>query len=513
MAKIERSAGILCHISSLPGKYGIGSLGKEAYEFCDFLHKSHIKYWQILPLAQTGYGDSPYQSVCVNSGNPYFIDLEDLRNRNLLTEDELAGSEMPDGPVDYGTLYRKRYETLRKAYSRFNTKDQDFLAFMKTGEFEDYALFMSLKSLYLGTWDTFPDSYKYRESLALSEFKENVYKTDYCFWLFLQYVFEEQWAKLKDYANSLGIRIIGDIPLYVANDSADAWANPELFQLDEDLKPRKVAGVPPDYFSPTGQLWGNVLYDWDEMEKRNFDWWKARIRKASTLYDGIRFDHFRGLDRYYSIPYGDKTAENGKWVPGPGMKLFNALKEEMDRLDVIAEDLGNIDDGVIKLKEDCGYPGMAILLFAFDGHPDNSYLPANITSNTVIYTGTHDNDTALGFLRNMTTTQLKIFKKRLRAALKSEGEEYPFVTREETVNALIVCALSSKADLAVLPIQDVLGLDNSCRMNTPAVMEGNWRFRLSNMPTRVDAAYLRLLVKRFRREPKADTPPEDDIFS
>ncbi len=510
MAKIERSAGILCHISSLPGKYGIGSLGKEAYEFVDFLHKAHVRYWQILPLAQTGYGDSPYQSVCVNSGNPYFIDVQDLHDRGLLDDNELASCEMPDGPVDYGTLYKKRYEILRTAYSRFNIKDPDFVAFIETGEYEDYALFMSLKSIYLGTWDTFPESYKRRENLALSEFKENVYRTDYCFWLFVQYIFEQEWEKLKAYANSQGIKIIGDIPLYVANDSADAWANPELFMMDEELKPTETAGVPPDYFSATGQLWGNVLYNWKEMEKDNFAWWKKRILKAASLYDGIRFDHFRGLDRFYAIPYGDKTAENGRWIDGPKMKLFNALADEMEGLDVIAEDLGNIDDGVIALKKACGYPGMAILLFAFDGSKDNPYLPANVTENTVIYTGTHDNDTALGYLKTLTTTQFKHFKKELRAALKSEGEEYPFVTREETVTALNVCAIASKATLAVLPIQDVLGLDNSCRMNTPAVMEGNWRFRLSSIPSRVDAAYLRILIKRFDRDVN---PAPDDIFS
>ncbi len=507
---LERSAGILCHISSLPGKYGIGNLGKEAYEFCDFLHKAHVKYWQILPLAQTGFGDSPYQSVCCNSGNPYFIDVEDLRDRGLLDDREVESCELEPGPVDYGTLYRKRYEILRLAYSRFNIKDEDFVAFINSGEFDDYALFMSLKSTYVGTFNTFPDPYRYRESLALSEFKEHVYKSEYCFWLFLQYIFEQQWQKLKDYANSLGIKIIGDIPLYVANDSADVWANPELFMLDDELKPTEVAGVPPDYFSKTGQLWGNALYNWDEMEKRGFSWWKARMKKAASLYDGVRFDHFRGLDRYYAIPYGDKTAENGRWIDGPKTKLFDALEEEMSGMDVIAEDLGVIDDGVIKLMEECGYPGMKILLFAFDGHPDNPYLPANVNKNSVIYTGTHDNQTALGYLLDMTATQFKIFKKRLRSALKTEGEEYPFVTREEAVTALCVCALSTRCDVAVLPIQDVLCLDDSARMNTPAVVEGNWRFRLKEIPDRMDAAYLRMLIKRFHRDPKQKTDAGKD---
>lgn len=496
----RRGAGILCHISSLPGKYGIGSLGKEAYEFCEFLKRSHVKYWQILPLVQTGHRDSPYQSVCCNSGNPYFIDLEDLRDRGLLDDEELKACEMSEGDIDYGALYERRYHILRVAYARFNIRDPEFVKFIDSGEFEDYALFMSLKSRYPGTFDTFPDPFKYKEHLAVYEFRNTVYKSEYCFWLFVQYIFKQQWQKLKAYANAMGIKIIGDLPLYVAYDSSDVWGRPELFKLDEDLKPTEVAGVPPDYFSKTGQLWGNPIYNWEALEAEGYDWWIARLRKAAELYDVIRIDHFRGLDRYYSIPADAETAETGEWRQGPGMKLFDAVKEKLGELDVIAEDLGVMDEGVEKLRDETGFPGMKILLFAFDGKPDNPYLPRNIGENSVIYTGTHDNQTALGFLKELTISQFKVFKNRLRVALDEAEVVCPFSSREETVRALCVLAMASSARLAVLPIQDVLGLDDGARMNTPSVPEGNWRFRMTCKPTRADAAILRKIVREFNRE-------------
>ncbi len=496
----ERGAGILCHISSLPGKYGIGSLGKEAYEFCDFLKRSHVKYWQILPLVQTGYGDSPYQSVCCNSGNPYFIDLEDLRDRGLLSDDELQSSYRLAGRVDYADLYKKRYEILRMAYARFNIRDPEFVNFIDSGEFEDYALFMSLKSRYSGSFDTFPDAYKYKEHLAMYEFRRAVYKSEYCFWLFVQFIFRQQWKKLKSYANVQGIKIIGDLPLYVAYDSSDVWGRPELFQLDEELKPTEVAGVPPDYFSKTGQLWGNPLYNWEAMEAENYEWWIERVKKAAELYDVIRIDHFRGLDRYYAIPAASKTAETGEWRKGPAMKLFNAIENKLGLLDIIAEDLGVMDEGVVKLREETGFPGMKILMFAFDGKEDNSYLPKNVEKNSVMYTGTHDNDTALGFLNKMTNLQFKRFKDRLREAMKSESVIYPMVSREDAAFALCICALASPSDLAVVPIQDLLGLDGAARMNMPSTMQNNWQFRLKTMPNRVNAATMRKIVDACGRK-------------
>ena len=499
-SKLTRGAGILCHISSLPGKYGIGSLGKEAYEFVDFLERSKVKYWQILPLVQTGYGDSPYQSVCCNSGNPYFIDLPTLCGRGLLTEEELREAEMPEGDIDYGELYRRRYATLRLAYARFNINDRAFKKFVESGAFDDYALFMSLKSIYGGTYRDWPHAYKFKEELAISELRQNVYKNEYCFWQFLQFEFANEWRALKSYANKKGIQLVGDIPLYVADDSSDVWAHPELFLLDEDLNPTEVAGVPPDYFSAKGQLWGNPLYDWAANERENFAWWTGRIKHACTLYDIVRIDHFRGFDRFYAIPESAPTAETGEWREGPGTKLFEAASRELGDVKIIAEDLGVMDDGVIALRDKTGFPGMKIMMFAFDGNKDNDYLPQNICENSVTYTGTHDNDTALGFIMEMSEERFVSFRKMLRAALKYEGISYPVVSRQDAAKALVKCALGTKSVLCVVPVQDILGLDNSARMNTPSTSSGNWKFRLQSIPSRRVAAWLRGAVKTSGRE-------------
>ena len=499
MTFTQRGAGVLCHISSLPNKYGVGSLGKEAYEFADYLKKSHVKYWQILPLVQTGYGDSPYQSVCCNSGNPYFIDLEALRDEGLLDDEELEAAQMPLGDIDYEALYDTRYNVLRLAYARFNIKDREFLDFIQNGGFDDYALFMSLKSRYGGSFDSFPLSYKYKERFAVQEFKTSVYKSEYCFWQFVQFIFFKQWKKLKEYVNSLGIKIIGDVPLYVAYDSSDVWAHPEIFKLDTELKPTSVAGVPPDYFSEKGQLWGNPLYDWDALSSQNYEWWINRIEKASKLYDIIRIDHFRGLDRYYAIPAGKTTAEEGEWLPGPGMRLFNEIRRRLGEMEIIAEDLGILDSGVVKLRARTGFPGMKILQFAFDGSPDNLYLPKNIEENSVVYTGTHDNDTTLGFVNAMGEAEFRSFKTQLRAALTSVRLVQPVVTREDAVYAMNALALASRAKIAVVPIQDVLALGTQSRMNIPSTVGGNWQFRLDKIPDRLHAAILRQTVIKTRR--------------
>lgn len=495
----ERGAGILCHISSLPNKYGIGSLGDEAYEFARLLKKSGVKYWQLLPLVQTGYGNSPYSSVCCSSGNPLFIDLKALCEQGLLDGEELASAEMPSGRVDYEALYSQRFNVLRLAYARFNVKDKEFTAFVEGGEFDDYATFMSLKGRYGGSFDTFPDAYKNKERLAILEFRRSVYKSDYLFWQFVQFVFARQWAQLKGYVNSLGIKIIGDIPLYVAYDSSDVWGNPSLFMLDKNLCPTSVAGVPPDYFSKTGQLWGNPLYNWEAMAESNYEWWVRRIERAAKLYDVIRIDHFRGLDRYYSIPAESETAERGEWLPGPGIRLFSEIRRRLGDIDIIAEDLGVLDGGVIRLRERTGYPGMKILQFAFDGNPANPYLPLNTEFNSVVYTGTHDNDTTLGFIEAMEEEELAAFKKQLRAALKSENVAYPFISRKEAAMAMNVCALASEARLAVLPVQDMVGLGAAARMNVPSVAEGNWEFRLEKLPSRKDWAVLKKLIEHFNR--------------
>lgn len=495
----ERGAGVLCHISSLPNKYGIGSLGDEAYDFARMLKQAHVKYWQILPLVQTGYGNSPYSSVCCNSGNPLFIDLKALKEEGLLDSEELASAELPAGRVDYNALYAHRFEILRLAYARFNIKDKAFSAFVDSGKFDDYAIFMSLKSRYGGSFDTFPDAYKNKERLAMLEFKRSVYKSDYLFWQFVQFVFEKQWGQLKAYVNSLGIKIIGDIPLYVAYDSSDVWGNPQLFNLDKNLCPTSVAGVPPDYFSETGQLWGNPLYNWEAMAENNFEWWIKRIEHAAKLYDVIRIDHFRGLDRYYAIPADSPTAEVGEWLQGPGIRLFSEIRRRLGDVEIIAEDLGVLDGGVIRLRERTGYPGMKILQFAFDGGDDNAYLPHNIGENSVVYTGTHDNNTTLGFINEMDDAEFAAFKKKLRAALKTENAVFPFVDREGAAVAMNVCALASNARTAILPVQDIMGLGAEARMNIPSTAEGNWEFRMEQLPSRRDRAVLRKLIDEYKR--------------
>ncbi len=498
--KKERGLGVLCHISSLPNEFGIGSLGKEAYEFADLLKKAGVKYWQILPLQQTGFGDSPYQSVCCNSGNPYFIDILDLQKQGLLDDSEIEAEKTASGAVDYEKLYESRYALLRKAYSRFNIRSQEFVDFINSGEFEDYALFMSLKERYKDTFNNFPEAYKYKEHLAIYEFRSSVYRSEYCFWLFLQYQFKRQWQKLKSYVNGLGIKIIGDIPLYVAYDSSDLWARPELFQLDEDLKPVKVAGVPPDYFSEKGQLWGNPLYNWDAAKAENYDWWINRVAKAKEMYDVIRIDHFRGFDRYYAIPADAEDATVGEWEKGAGKEFFDAVNERLGKTDIIAEDLGVLDDGVIALRDGCNLPGMNILMFAFDGEEDNAYLPENIMENSVTYTGTHDNDTAVGFLKNMTEEEFLTFKKRLRSVMKGQGIYYPLVDEKDAAWALCMSAAYSESYIAVLPVQDILLLDNSARMNVPSTSSGNWQFRLNKMPDRRSMALLKKLIKDSGRE-------------
>lgn len=491
--------GVLCHISSLPNEFGIGSLGKEAYEFVDLLKKARVKYWQILPLQQTGYGDSPYQSVCCTSGNPYFIDVVALREQGLLDDEELESAKVPLGDIDYADLYEKRFALLRRAYARFNIRGEKFVQFIESGEFEDYALFMSLKSRYGGTFNHFPDAYKYKEHLAVYEFRKAVYRSEYCFWLFLQYQFKMQWAQLKEYANNSGIKIIGDIPLYVAYDSSDIWARSELFQLDEDLKPVSVAGVPPDYFSKHGQLWGNPLYNWDAVRAENYEWWLNRIAKAKEMYDVIRIDHFRGFDRYYSIPAGAHNATVGEWKDGPGSEFFKEVEKRLGKTEIIAEDLGILDDGVTFLRDNFKFPGMNVLMFAFDGNEENAYLPANIVENSVTYTGTHDNDTALGFLEGMSDTQFKDFKKQLRKSLKEQDAYTPVVDRLDAAKALCRSAAFSKSYLTVLPVQDILCLNNSARMNVPSTSVGNWRFRLFEMPKRNVMAELKKLIKDSNR--------------
>lgn len=469
-----RASGILMHISSLPSPWGIGTFGKAAYDFVDFLHRTGQQYWQILPVGPTSYGDSPYQSFSTFAGNPYFIDLDFLREDGLLEPGEYK--DLPwsrsNAYVDYGTLYQLRYPVLRKAALRGLKRDAEEVAAFReenTAWVEDYALFMALKGANEGkSWQEWGEPLRHREPEALTECRKT-YADEIDFWVYLQFLFFCQWKKLKEYAKKQGVSLVGDLPIYVALDSADVWASPSLFALDGDLVPKEVAGVPPDYFSADGQLWGNPLYDWEAHKKENYAWWISRVQAARELYDFIRIDHFRGFASYCAIPYGDKNARRGKWVPGPGMELFQALKKALGPLPIIAEDLGVLTEDVTELLQESGYPGMKVLQFAFDSGWDNAYLPHNHVENSIVYTGTHDNDTVMHWWHHTLTKKQR-----------KETAEYLRLTNREGIHwGMVRAAWGSVAKLAVAPIQDILGLDGQARMNTPSTLGNNWRFRIT----------------------------------
>ena len=462
-----RKSGILMSISSLPSEYGIGNFGKSAFDFVDFLFETKQKCWQVLPLNPTSYGDSPYQSPASLAGNPYFIDPDTLFFENLLTEEELESAKNYSEKVDYGWLFNTRYELLRKAYLRFvsNKKYEKFILSNKHW-IEDYALFMALKVKHnYCQWTDWEEKYRNIESAKkyIPEFEEEMK-----FWYFIQFKFFEQWNKLLKYAHSKKIKVIGDMPIYVALDSMDVWKNPTQFLLDENYNPTVVAGCPPDGFTPDGQLWGNPIYNWKKMEEENFTWWCDRIRENFKLYDILRIDHFRGFSGYYSIPYGDVNARRGSWNFAPGIKLFRTIKKELPKAKIIAEDLGFITDDVRELLEDTGFPGMKILQFAFFDD-DSEYLPRMYnTPNCIVYTGSHDSDCTATWCKNLDGTTKARFEK-----------ECPKVKGESDVFSLIGFAFNSPANLAIIPIQDYLELENEeGRMNTPSVAEGNWGWRI-----------------------------------
>ncbi len=494
-----KSTGILCHISSLPGKYGIGNL-KDAARFALALSASGATHWQILPLVQTGFGDSPYQSVSCMSGNPYFIDLDGLGKMGLLKPKELKALRVRyknAAKVDYGALHGERYETLRLAFSRFPFDDDRFRAFVKEGKFEDYALFMTAKTVYGGSFCDWAEPLKRHRADALEQLRTEHHE-EYLFWQFLQYIFWMQWEELHKLCRASGLKIIGDIPLYVAYDSADVWAHPGLFKLGEDLAPEKVAGVPPDYFSSTGQLWGNPVYNWREHEKDGFAWWTERLKDALGTYDLVRIDHFRGIDRYYEIDADAETAQSGEWKDGPKDRLFRRLGEDKTR--IIAEDLGVIDEGVRSLLRRMGFPGMKVLLFAFDGNPENPFLPHNLPANSVCYTGTHDNDTVAGYVKSLSSEEFILFRSRVAAELKACGLNAPLGSSPANfARAFLEMALRSGSDLAIIPVQDLIAADNSCRMNYPGTQSGNWTFRLSRLPSAKHWRRLSNNIKKFRR--------------
>lgn len=459
------------HISSLPSDYGIGKLGKSAYDFVDFLKKAGVKCWQILPLSPTSYGDSPYQSFSVNAGNPYFIDFEMLEDEGLLSRCDFENIDWDSDSrhVDYEIIYNNCFKVLRKAFQNFNPKKSpEYRVFMDENKnwIGNYALFMALKFKNDGkAWYEWENDIAMRETSAISKAKKDL-KDDINFFKFIQFKFYEQWYRLKKYANKSGIEIIGDIPIYCAYDSVEAWAYPRLFCFDNDKKPSDVAGCPPDDFSPTGQLWGNPLYNWEYHRKNNYKWWIERISFASKVYDIVRIDHFRGFESYYAIPYGEETAENGEWRKGPDSELFAIAAEKIGKLNIIAEDLGFITPEVRKMLDDTGYPGMKVLQFGFD-NGKNEHLPHNFnTTNCFAYTGTHDNETLTGWVKNMSPKNLKFAKKYLGV---KKAEKIPY--------AVVKATWGSIAQVAVAQIQDFLGSPPDCRMNTPSTLGINWQFR------------------------------------
>lgn len=474
-----RTSGVLMPISSIPSPYGIGTMGKQARKFVDFLVKGGQKYWQILPICPTSYGDSPYQSFSSFAGNPYFIDLEYLCKDKLLTKKECESFQWGSNPkyVDYGIMYESRYALLRKVYARFTKKEpQDFEKFCENEKqwLDDYALFMALKDANGGqAWSNWDKSLRLREKKAMEEATEK-YSEEIRFYKMLQYLFYQQWNALKAYANEAGIEIIGDVPIYVAGDSADVWANPDQFYLDENLEPIEVAGCPPDAFSDDGQLWGNPLFRWDVMKKDGYTWWTRRIKAMSELYDIIRIDHFRGFDSFYAIPAKDDTAKNGQWKQGPGMDLFCELEKKLGKLPIIVEDLGFLTPSVHKLLKDSGFPGMKVIQFAFDSREESDYLPHTYTNHCVVYTGTHDNDTVMGWMKTAPKASVKYAK------------EYLNLTKEEGYNwGMMRAAWSSVADMAIVPMQDILGLGSEARINTPSTLGNNWKWRAT--PEQIDA--------------------------
>ena len=469
-----RKSGILMHISSLPSRYGIGKLGKHAFDFVDFLEECGMSCWQVLPLNPTSFGDSPYQSFSVFAGNPYFIDFETMNSEGLIKKSDYDEIKWQDNErqVNYSKLYGNVYKIMKKAYNSFR-KDYTpkFEAFEADNALwlDDYALYMALKTKNNGKpWYEWDKKLAIRDETAIESAKKEL-EGDIEMFKFIQFVFHKQWKVLKAYANAKGIEIIGDTPIYAAYDSADVWANPSLFALDKKLVPTEVAGCPPDDYSPTGQLWGNPVYNWDEHKKQGYSWWIERLRHASVIYDTVRIDHFRGFESYYTIPFGSKTAEKGKWKKGPDIELFKAAEEKLGKLNVIAEDLGFITPEVRTLLDKTGFPGMKVLQFGFDS-PASEHLPHNFkTHNCVAYTGTHDNDTLKGWAYSLEEKELSFCKKYLDINKKRDIPAY-----------MLRCAWSSVADIAIAQIQDFFELDSSARMNTPSTIGTNWMFRAKN---------------------------------
>lgn len=491
---LKRGAGLLLPISSLPSPYGIGTLGKEAYKFVDYLVEAGQKYWQVLPVGPTSYGDSPYQSFSAFAGNPYFIDLDYLVEEGLITKAQIKKFPWGDNVeyIDYATVYGSRFQILRMAFNNSTyAETKEYAQFEKDNEYwlDDYSLYMAVKFKFDNQeWSKWDYDIKARQPEAIDRYKEEL-KDDIAFWKFCQFKFFEQWNKLRVYANESGIEIIGDIPIYVAMDSADVWAHKDLFELDEDFEQINVAGVPPDAFSEDGQLWGNPLYNWNRMEECDFEWWKQRMASNSKIYDYIRIDHFIGVVNYYSIEAGCENAKEGVWRQGPGKKLTDAIDSAIGDAKIIAEDLGIVSPAVRELLAETGYPGMNIIEFAFDGGPTNSHLPHNYKPNSLVYGGTHDNETVVGYFSSRSAADLKYAYKYLGVTKKSEIPA-----------AVLRAAYASVAAIAIFQVQDILELGNEARMNTPSTVGDNWKWRmLKGSLTKKKAKELKELAEFYAR--------------
>lgn len=491
---MKRASGILMPMSSLPSPYGIGTMGEAAYRFIDFLADAGQKYWQVLPLGPTSYGDSPYASPSTFAGNPYYIDLDMLIADGLLSREDVTSRFWGDDPAhaDYGALYENRFPLLRKAFE--NGRDRyaaDIAAFRteNAGWLENYALFMALKMRFdMRAWTEWPDDIRLHRPEAVERYSAECAE-ERAFWVFTQFLFFRQWDKLRAYAKERGIGFIGDVPIYVAPDSADIWSEPQYFLLDEDHACKEVSGVPPDGFTADGQLWGNPLYDWDKLKADGYGWWIRRMEGIARLFDVVRIDHFRGLESFWAVPAGDTTARNGYWRPGPGVGFVETLTGWFPNLRFIAEDLGYLTPEVKKLLRDSGLPGMKVLHWAFDANGDSDYMPHNIGADSVCFVGTHDNDTTLGWLNGLS------------AADKAFAREYARLTDEEGwCWGLIRVGMSTASGLFVATMQDILELGPDCRMNRPGDPVGNWRWRmLPGAATAETAAKLRRLTALYRR--------------
>ena len=497
----KRKAGVLLHISALPGKYGIGTLGESTYDFIDWLKSAGMQIWQILPLLPTSYGDSPYQAIANNALNFYFIDFDLLCKEGLLisTEYEDIDWGSDERRVDYEKLFFNKAEVLKKAFARFNKDITDWKEFLAAGRYLDFAVFMTIKAKQrYQAFTEWEEKYKvYSDELFQSVIEENSWEVE--FWQFTQYLFLKQWKAVKAYANENGITIMGDMPIYVAADSVEMWKYKyELFLLDKDGNPALVAGVPPDAFSDDGQLWGNPVYNWDYMKTNGYKWWKDRINYAFELFDTVRIDHFRGFDKFFAINAGEETARNGAWMAGPSAELFKGFED----YDIVAEDLGVIDDGVIQMMEKVGYPGMKVVEFAFDGNSQNEHKPTNFVENCVAYTGTHDNQPLLGYIEGLNEDWTERFDDDLKAECKALGIRPCCTTLISKCKTVMRLIMASKANVCILPMQDILVLGDYSRMNFPStVSTDNWSYRFTTKDfDKKTADWLNTLTKKYGRQ-------------